>query len=125
MAKRTKGEGTVFHRKDGLWVGELTMPDGKKKTKYSKSQKEVKDWLLAQRQAVHNNAWTSDDTVTVSEYLERYLQDVLQPSVRYSTFVSYQRIIRMHICGSLGDVKLSKLTPQLVQRFYTDKLNDG
>jgi len=127
MAKgrRAKGEGSIYQRKNGTWCAQITMPDGKDKYKYSKTQKEVRDWLLIQRQAVRENAWTSDDTLTVSAYMERYLQDVLTPSVRHSTLVSYKRIIRMHICGALGDVKLSKLTPQMVQRFYTEKLNEG
>ena len=41
--RRGNGEGTIFHRKDGRWVAELTMPDGQKKQKYGHTQKEVKD----------------------------------------------------------------------------------
>jgi len=93
--------------------------------KYGKSQKEVKDWLLLQRKAVRDNAWASDDSVTVKQFMARYLSDVVKPSVRYSTFIRYQDLINLHICGSLGDLKLAKLTPQIVQKFYTDKLNEG
>lgn len=43
--RRSRGEGSIIPRKDGLWTGEITLPDGKRKTKYAKSQKEDRDWL--------------------------------------------------------------------------------
>jgi hypothetical protein len=51
MAKRrSRGEGSMyFWEKKGLWVGKLTLPDGKRKGKYAKTQKEIKDWLLKER----------------------------------------------------------------------------
>lgn len=45
--RRSKGEGTLYQRPDGLWVAQITLPDGKRKTQYGKTQKEVKEWLLA------------------------------------------------------------------------------
>ena len=48
--RRSAGEGTVFFwEQKGLWVGRITLPDGKKRTKYNKVQKVVKDWLLENR----------------------------------------------------------------------------
>jgi integrase len=51
--RRSRGEGTIYQRKDGLWSGQITLPDGKRKTKYSKTQKEVRDWLTDQRKAIN------------------------------------------------------------------------
>jgi hypothetical protein len=52
MAKkrRSAGEGTVFFwEKKGLWVGRITLPDGKKKSKYNDKRQVVKVWLLGVR----------------------------------------------------------------------------
>jgi len=123
--KRGKGEGSVFKRKDGRWVAEIVMPDGKARLKYGKTQKAVNDWLLLQRNAVRNNAWVSDDSVTVGEFLDHYLQDVLTPTIRTSTLVSYKGIIDQHLKPAFGEVKLSRLTAPMVQGLYTEKLNSG
>jgi len=48
--RRASGEGGLHHwREKDLWVGRITLPDGKRKSKYSKRQQVVKDWLLAER----------------------------------------------------------------------------
>lgn len=43
--RRAHGEGSIYLRIDGLWVGQIPLPSGKKKYKYAKTQKEAKDWL--------------------------------------------------------------------------------
>lgn len=87
--KRGKGEGSVFKRKDGRWVAEIVMPDGKTNRKYGKSQKAVNDWLLLQRGAVRNNSWVTDESQTIGEFLDHYLATVCKPTIRYTTFISY------------------------------------
>ena len=52
MAKRTNGEGTIRHRKDGRWEAAIMdgfRKDGKPNMKhfYGKTQKEVKEKLKA------------------------------------------------------------------------------
>jgi integrase len=123
--KRGNNEGSVYKRSDGLWAAQITLPDGKRKYKYAKTQKEANEWLLSQRQSVRSNTWVSDDTVTVGAFLEHYLVTVLPSTLRRSTLVSYTRIIRMHLKAALGEVRLSRLTPQLVQDFYANKLAEG
>jgi len=46
MAKRrSRGEGSIYHWEEkNLWVGKLTLPDGKRKTKYAKTQKEINEF---------------------------------------------------------------------------------
>jgi len=126
MAKRRpRGEGSIFQNGQGVWTAQITLPDGKRKAKRSKVQREVRDWLQTQRQTVKDNVWVSDESATLGSFLDHYLSDVLKPTVRNSTFVSYERIIRMHVKLGLGDVRLTRVTPQLVQRLYTEKLEGG
>ena len=45
MAKvRSHGEGSVYKREDGRWVGQVTI-DGKHVIQYAKSQREAREWL--------------------------------------------------------------------------------
>ena len=105
MAKRrSKGEGTIYKRSDGLWVAQITLPSGKRKSKYSKKQKVVRDWLLSQREAIRDGIWVENDNLTVSQFLDRYLNDLIAPKVRPKTFESYESIIRVHINPAIGNI---------------------
>jgi integrase len=126
MAKyRAHGEGTLYQRADGRWAAQITLPDGQRKTKYGKGQKEVRDWLTAERQAIRTQAWTSDERLTVADFLTRYLSDVAAPTVRPRTLEGYTWLIHNHIKPALGDVRLVRLSPQRVQSFYADRLKAG
>lgn len=41
--RRARGEGSVFQRKDGYWVAQIELGDGKRKQYYLKTQKEAMD----------------------------------------------------------------------------------
>jgi integrase len=123
--KRAHGEGTIFQDKQGYWVAEVFLPSGKRKRKYAKSQKAVKDWLLAQREAIRDAVWVDADSVTVSQFLDRYINDVASHTLRPKTLEAYSYLIRLHINPEIGALKLSALMPAHVQKLYTDKLNSG
>jgi integrase len=110
--RRSAGEGTLFFWEEkGLWVGRITLPDGKKRTKTSKKQQAVKDWLLAERNKVKQGIFVSDDKLTLGSFLNRYLEEHAKKSLRTSTLESYRFVIEKHIIPELGAVRLVALTP--------------
>jgi Phage integrase, N-terminal SAM-like domain len=124
--RRSKGEGTVFFFDvENIWVGEITLPSGKKKRKRSKNQKVVREWLLKQREAVRDNLVVADDRLTLGEFLDRYVSDVATHTLRPKTLESYTYLIRLHIKPELGNYRLVSLNPAHLQKFYSDKLNSG
>lgn len=125
MKRRAKGEGTIYQNPKGLWVSQITLPNGKRKVKYSKTQKVVMDWLLTQRQAVQANNWVDEDKITLSAFIDRYLKDVAAHTLRPKTLESYESLIRLHIKPELGEFKLSVLRPDNLQALYSQKLNSG
>jgi hypothetical protein len=66
MKRRAKGEGSITHRKDGLWSARITLPNGKRKEKYGKSQKEVRDWLVEMQNANRQGTWSDSQSVTLA-----------------------------------------------------------
>ena len=42
--KRGNNEGSIYHRKDGLWCAQVSL-SGKRITKYAKTQHECRDWV--------------------------------------------------------------------------------
>lgn len=125
MAKRrAHGEGTIHYWEEkNLWVGKLTLPDGKRKTKYGKTQREVKDWILETRKAIADNTFIVND-MTVSEFFEVYFRDHGK-TLRPSTFRSYRNMYDWHIKDTLGSTKLLKLNAVQLNGLYAAKQAEG
>jgi integrase len=123
--KRAHGEGSIFQDSRGYWVGDVTLPSGKRKRKYAKTQKAVKDWLQSEREAIKSGLWIGDEKITISELLDRYFNDVAVHTLRPKTIESYESIIRLHLKPEIGNVKLSALTPAHLQTLYSNKIQSG
>lgn len=101
------------------------MPNGKKKTKKSKNQGEVKKWLLDQRKQLQEGIYVSDDTYTVSTFLNKYIEDVATNNLAPRTVISYKYLINKHIKPEIGNIRLSALKPEHLQSLYTKKISEG
>ena len=113
--RRSAGEGSIFFWKEKeLWVGRITLPDGKKRTKYNKKQSVVKDWLLIERNKIKQGIFIADDKMTVGTFLGRYLEEYAKRSLRLTTYESYKFIVERHIIPELGLVKLKDLRPDQI-----------
>jgi integrase len=123
--RRAAGEGSVFFwEAKGLWVARITLPDGTKKTKYNKKQSVVKDWLLENRNQLRQGILPADDTVTLGEFLNNYMETVGTQILRPTTQKMYNSYIRVHIIPKLGRIKLKDLRPDHLQTFYKQKLTE-
>jgi integrase len=130
MAKqrRANGEGGVSRRKDGSWMARYTVqtPSGRKrKVIYAKSYAEARE-RLTEALANRDKGLTYDsEGLTVEQYLGRWLEDSVLGSVKVNTYQSYGSLVRLHFCPTLGQTKLSALTPAHVQCLYRQKLDEG
>jgi integrase len=122
---RRPGEGTVFRRKDGRWVCEITLENHSRKQYYCKTEKEA----LEKRRLVLNElaqgVLPTGPQQTVKQFLEYWLEDVYKESVRLTTYRNCCILVRKHLIPGLGHVKLQKLTAQHVQSYYAKKLKEG
>jgi integrase len=62
---------------------------------------------------------------TVKEYLERWLRDYVRVNLSPRTWEGYEYIIRCHLIPSLGGITLTRLKPDHLQRYYSEKLTSG
>ncbi len=121
--RRARGEGSVFQRKDGRWVVQIELGDGKRKQFYVKSEREgVKKLRQAQLELEQGTLATGPQR-KLKDYLEDWIENVHKDKLRISTYVKYKKLIK-YIVGDLGDVWLQKLAPEQVRRFYT-KMGTG
>jgi len=126
MAKRGNGEGSIYRRSDGRWVGEMTIEGRKRRFVYGKTRKEVQEKLQAALKELQQGIMLQG---TARQTLEQFLMDWIENSqkqyVRARTYERYEEIVRLHIVPVLGRHRLQKLSAQHVQAFYAKKLNEG
>ena len=128
MGKRVNGEGSIGRRKSGGWMAQYvvhTAEGRKRKTVYGKTRKDVAE-KLARATADRDGGLVFDaGTLTVGEYVERWLSDSVRDTVRQRTYERYEQITRLHIKPTLGRIKLKTLTPAHVRALYREKLDAG
>ncbi len=93
MARRGRGEGTVYRRADGRWEAAFGI-DGRRQRYVGRSQREVRVKLLAARRALEQGIVLSGSSQQVEEYLTRWLEDSVRPSVRWTTHRAYSLCMR-------------------------------
>ena len=62
---------------------------------------------------------------TLGEFLERWLKDYAWTNLAPRTAEGYEHIIRRHLLPSLGNITLTQLKPEHLQRYYSEKLSEG
>jgi integrase len=121
--RRSRGEGSVYKRKDGLWVARYEAA-GKRKYLYGKTKKIVIDKLKEKVISGVTNLTPEADGMRVGEYLDRWLPTV-QDTVKERTWVRHEQVVRLHLKPSIGKVRLQKLNALDVQELYRMKLDSG
>jgi integrase len=75
--------------------------------------------LRAAQRDYEQGLLVGDARQTVSQYLAEWLDAKKPPEVRATTWMGYERMVRVHITPVIGRVKLSQLTPQHIQQVTT------
>ena len=124
MARRGHGEGSIYLRSDGRWAASISLEDGKRKTFYGKTRKEVQEQLKTALHQQQQGMLATGPQQTMKQFLTQWLEDH-KSSIRIRSYERYEEQVRLHIIPVLGRHQLQKLTAQQVQAFYTKKLNEG
>jgi integrase len=124
MRKRSSGEGTIVKRTDGRWAGAISLPDGRRKWCYGKTQQDVARKLAAVRRDRDSGLPVSSDRRTIEDYLESWLE-MRKPSLRPGAHDNYAWYCRTYIIPAIGQVPLSQLTGEHVQRLLSTRLSEG
>jgi integrase len=123
--RRGHHEGTIRQRPDGTWEARLSLPNGRRKSLYAKTRREVQDRLRAARRDADNGLYLTARRQTVATFLTRWLEDTAKPTLRPKTHHSYAQLVRLHILPAIGTVQLDQLTPQHVQRMMREMTARG
>ena len=134
MAKRANGEGTLSRRKDKAgktvgWRAAVTVginEDGTQDRRWvsGKTQADVQEGLRALQSELHRGTLSNQNGLTVTAYMEQWIEHKGGQGVKDNTLRSYRDSVRLYINPYLGDRKLEKLRPLDVEHLMT-KLRQG
>jgi integrase len=127
--RRGRGEGSVFERDDGQWVGSVSLgyaESGKRrrKTVYGATKQEVLDKIGRLRGDARAGNLPDAGNLTVGQLLDRWLQSA-KPKMGVRTYEVREQTVARHVRPRLGALKLAKLTALHVEAFYADMHNDN
>lgn len=111
--RRPNHDGSITLLADGRYQARITLPTGKRKAIYARTEKECMQKLNALKRRVEEGYLEAED-MTVKEYLLDYLEQK-KLEVRESTFNECYEQCHNWLIPNLGKIKLSQLKPIKVQ----------
>ena len=65
------------------------------------------------------------DNITVEQWLEHWLEEILPLSVRWKTRSGYASHLRVHVIPTIGAARLAELRLETLERLYRQLIDDG
>ena len=127
--RRVNGEGSVYKRADGYWVGAFDVPTTsgarKRVVVYGKTLAEAREKLSKVQQDVRSGIPLPDKVWKLGPYLDYWLENFVKRNRRPATYNLYEMIVRLYLKPSLGSRKLTALTVPMVQEFLNRRMQKG
>lgn len=121
-SRRHKGEGSMYQRKDGRWVGvvDLGVINKKRvrKTVTAATLKELRPKFKALQASIA--AGVMSDDATVDQWMEHWLDTVAAEHVRPSTLRNYRGMHRNWVSPHLGHMRLDRVRPEHLRVLYAE-----
>ena len=128
--RRPSGDGLVRKRADGRWEGRIVVghkEDGKPiyRSVFAEKQSDLMPKLHELKDQYAGVELTEDSSITLGEWLGRWLDDYKKPTLRLSTFAGYSKDIANHILPHLGSKRITQLKTAEIQKHYNRLLESG
>lgn len=121
--KRGNGEGSLHKRSNGTWEAQASL-EGRRLSRTFKSYREGQEWLKKTISQIDNGMTLTSTKISVAEYFHGWLTSI-KSSIRRTSWIHYESLIRCYITPNIGSVRLIDLRPDLVQNFYNHLLAYG
>jgi integrase len=117
--KRANGEGSIYKRSDGRYVGSAFVPVAgggrRRRSVYGRTRQEAREALDELLRDAKAGVRRPLKRQTLGEYLDYWLEQVVKPERRPSTYAGYETMVRVHIKPLLGKKKLDEVGPAEVR----------
>lgn len=133
--RRTNGEGSIYYNRerccyDGQFIYNDPVTGKRKRKKLTGSSKSAvvkrgKEFLAQIEKAREAYLAEQAKAAPLANWLDEWLTEYVQPSVRVKTYERYRCSINNHILPYIGQIPLDQLTTEDVQKMLNDLLLSG
>jgi integrase len=122
--KRANNEGTIyFHKTRSRWCAQVSL-DGRRITKYGKTQKECREWVKEMLTKIDGGLTYPGLNLTLERYLAIWLNGK-ELSQRPKTLAQYRMITEQYINPGLGRKRLQDIHPIHINLLYQARRDEG
>jgi integrase len=114
----------VYQRKDGRWVGSISIGKGKRKHFFGSTRGEAASKLAAALSKQKDGLPVKFERRRFDAYTKEWLDDI-KTSVAPRTWTRYEQLIRCHATPALGTLPLEQVTPRHLQQLYSEMVKAG
>lgn len=123
--------GSVQRKGKGTWrlVFDLDRDHtGRRRQKvvsFKGNRRDAENEVSRQITEMQNGGFVEPQSLTLGEYLEKWLDSQKASTVSAKTFERYDEICRLHLIPNLGSSRLQKLQPMQIQSYYSEAQVSG
>jgi integrase len=114
--KRANNEGTIYQRKDGRWMVQVTVGH-RRVTRYAKTKDDALKVLASLRVQQFQGTLSLPSDLTLDDWVEQWLA-LVEPDLRPSTIAMYRKTLD-YTRRIVGGHRLDKLTPLLLTQAFS------
>ena len=89
------------------------------------TKKEAEKRRIELLHQLDSGAFIRPSRTTFAEYLERWLTDYARPNISARSYERYAGIIKKYLIPEMGNIPLTQLRPEHIQRHYTNIRSQG
>nr|MBA2325258.1 tyrosine-type recombinase/integrase [Actinomycetota bacterium] len=118
---------SITKRPDGRWRARYRDPSGRERAKHFARRVDAERWLDGMRGDLTRGEYLDPDAgrVTTGAWATRWLETVRPPTLKPSTFASYEDLLRSRILPRFGKTMVSEVRASDVQEWLGELTAEG
>lgn len=125
MAKRGRGEGTIY-QKGNRWIGQYYTHDGKRKTVSGAKRREVQEKLNRVLVELDEGRYIDTPKVELGVFMKDYMETYKKQEIAATTYSNYVEFMEFYLYKApISNTELGKVTTDQLQRYYNSMTKSG
>jgi len=79
---------------------------------------EAKKSLTKKQSELDGGELTHHGKQDLNRVLDLWLETIARPRLQPRSYIDYRELMRLHVSGAIGEIRLSELRPVHIQRLY-------
>ncbi len=116
-------KGSVIKR-SGSWYAVYRDGSAQKWERAGSSKRLAEKLLVKRINQINAGTYQEFETILFDEFAAKWLSDYAKVSVKESTFISYESIVRLHLNPYFGKQYLHRISTSDIQKFVSEKITN-